>query len=169
MSNARQRDLEVNRAAHTHLTQLQRDWVWFAPKCRQGLWRAANQVGKSEAQGYDLALYARNLHPRQRHFGPLNIMLVSHSFEQMDPMLGKLWSYLPRNEVDPKLRYSKGYGIRGAKQPVIKLVDGPGAGTIIVLATYKQGAERIMGGQYHRIGIDEPCPIAVYGLSLIHI
>lgn len=136
---------------------------WLRVDQQLAIWRAGNQIGKSYAQAYDIALSATGRHPRQTHRPPVRILVVSYSLEQMDPLLEKLWALMPKDEIDPKVSYAPGSGLRGYKQPHIKIVSGPGAGSVIHFATYKQGSKRIAGGTYHRIYLDEPPPETVYG------
>lgn len=148
--------------AHFRPTSAQRRWLGIED--RICLWRAANQVGKSYVQAWDLVAFCRGGHGyRSTRKPPVRVLVVSYSWEQMDPLLEKLWQWLPKHEIDPKVRYEPGDGIRGYKNPHIKFVSGPGAGSVIYFATYKQGSKRIAGGSYHLIVLDEPPPESVYG------
>lgn len=146
------------------LTRPQRDWI--AVESRVAIWRGGNQLGKSWGMAIDLVLFARGQHPWQlkepRHRAPCKIMVVSYSWSQMEPFVGKIWALLPKHEIDPALSFIEGKGLRGSKEMVITLVDGPGRGSIIQLATYKQGAGRIAGGTFHRAYLDEPPPQNVF-------
>jgi phage terminase large subunit-like protein len=87
----------------------------------------------------------------------------------MDPLCEKLWNFLDPGEVDDRVTYSPGEGFRGFREPHIPFVSGPGnptrgkVGSVLHFATYKQGAKRIAGGQFHGIAADEPMPEAVFG------
>ena len=148
--------------AHFRPTSEQRDWLRLED--RLVLWRAANQIGKSYAQAWDIVAVARGNHPyRATPRAPVRILVVSYSWEQMDPLLEKLWLFLPKAEIDPKVRYEPGDGLRGYKTPHVTFIDGPGKGSVIYFATYKQGSKRIAGGSYHLIILDEPPPESVWG------
>lgn len=128
------------------------------------LWRGGNSIGKSWAHAWDTIHFARGSHPwKPRRPGPVKIMLLGYSLAQMDPLLEKLWMLLPKGEIDPKLYRQEGNGIRGLKEMTVPFVRGPGAGSAIYIATYEQGASRVMGFQGHRLGLDEPPPASVYG------
>jgi phage terminase large subunit-like protein len=150
--------------ATQRLTQPQRDWL--AVEARVAIWRGGNQLGKSMGMAVDLVLFARGQHPWQkkepRHRAPVRILVVSYSWSQMEPFIGKIWALLPPAEIDPALSYVEGKGLRGSKEMVITLIDGPGRGSQITLATYKQGAGRIAGGTFHRAYLDEPPPQNVF-------
>lgn len=131
---------------------------------RKLLWRGGNSIGKTFAHCLHIIHLARGTHPWQRVApGPKQLMLAGYSFGQMDPLCRALWSMLPKEEVDPKISYVPRQGFRGYKEPVIPLVRGPGAGSVIAFATYKQGSSRIMGDQLHYFGMDEPPPSGVWG------
>jgi phage terminase large subunit-like protein len=137
---------------------------WLACTQRYALWRGGNSIGKSVAQAQDIVMTARGVHPyRHRPTGPVTIMVVGYSWAQMDPLLEKLWDYLPKDEIDPKCRYEPANGIRGFKEPVIPFVSGPGKGSEIRFATYEAGSGRIMGIQVDAAYLDEPPPADVYG------
>lgn len=81
---------------------------------------------------------------------------MGYSWQSMDQLLRYVWMFLPKHEVDPRLRYEKGGGIRGFKEPRIPLVAGPGKGSVIHLRTYRQGTESIASLRCHYAGLDEP-------------
>ena len=127
------------------------------------LWVGGNSIGKSWGHAFDLVHFARGSHPfRQVPRGERKLMVAGFSFSQMDPLMEKLWAMLPKGEIHPKLYYAVGQGIKGFKEPIIPFVRGPGRGSAIYLATYQQGADRIMGFQGHRLSFDEPPPSEVY-------
>lgn len=131
---------------------------------RIALWRDSNGVGKSVA----LALLAHDCCRGFDRFGtglikkPSSVMVSGTSWEQMTPLMEKLWEFAPRDELSPKQRWDPGRAITG-KPPRLVYVDGPGAGNVIQLATYKQGSTRIAGFQVGGMILDEPPPEAFYG------
>jgi phage terminase large subunit-like protein len=150
--------------SYLRLTDPQR--AWLSVTARLALWRGANQIGKSHGQAADILLAARDTHPyRQvrRRKGPVKLLVVSESWAQMDPLCEKLWELLPKDEIDPKVKYVPGQGIQGFKERVIPFTSGPGKGSVIYLATYQQGAGRIAGSSVHGAYLDEPPPESVYG------
>lgn len=148
---------ELGELARPRLTQPQLDFC--SHPARKLLWRGGNSIGKSYGHAFQIIQAIRC----NRHFnGPIEIMLAGYSFAQMDPLLSKLWSLLPKGEIAPQLYRVAGQGIRGFKEPVIPFVAGPGAGSTIYLATYKQGPERIQGFQGHQLSFDEPPPEDIY-------
>lgn len=130
------------------------------------LWVGGNSIGKSWGHAWDLVHFARGTHPwRPTPSGFRKVAVAGYSFAQMDPLLEKLWMMLPKGEIHPKLYYAPGQGIKGFKEPVVPFVSGPGAGSVIYLFTYQQGASRIMGFQGHRLSLDEPPPENIYAES----
>jgi phage terminase large subunit-like protein len=131
---------------------------------RKLLWRGGNSIGKTFAHVLHILHFARGTHPWQATpRGPKQLMLAGYSFAQMDPLCRALWAIIPKDEIDPKVTYAPRQGFRGYKEPVIPFIRGPGAGSVIAFATYKQGAGRIMGDQLHYFGMDEPPPEGVWG------
>jgi len=134
---------------------------------RECLLRGGNKIGKSLLLALHAIHTARGSHPyRQVASVPVRVLVVGESWEQMDGLLELLWELLPKHEIDPKVNYSQGAGFSGYKRPHIKFIRGPGKGSVIYFATYKQGAKRIAGGKYHLIILDEPPPDKVYGECL---
>jgi phage terminase large subunit-like protein len=156
-------DDSQNRALDdARLTDPQR--LWVSVPDRLALWRGGNQLGKSFAQAFDIVHTVRGTHPyRPVPPGPVRVLVVSESWTQMDPLCEKLWALLPKDEIDERVRYEQGGGFRGFKEPRIPIVAGPGAGGVIIFATYKQGSGRIAGGSFHAAYLDEPPPESVYG------
>lgn len=128
------------------------------------IWRAGNQLGKSFALAADIVWTARGDHPfRQVAQAPTRIMVVSYSDDQMKPLMWKIWQFLDPTHIDPKLSCTEGGGLRGYKAPHIRFVGGPGKGSIITFATYKQGTQRIAGWTGDAVFCDEPMSQTVYG------
>lgn len=150
---------------HPRLTDPQR--AFASSTDRKMLWRGGNSIGKSWGHAWDLVHFIRGTHPyRAVPAGRRTAIVAGYSFAQMDPLMEKLWAALPKGEIHPKLYYAQGQGIKGFKEPVIPFVAGPGKGSVIYLATYEQGAGRIMGAQVHRVSLDEPPPSSVYAEAL---
>jgi len=151
--------------ARPRLAQWQIDYC--SATDRKLLSRGGNSIGKSYVHAWDDINFIRGTNPwRKVPKGPRFIILCGYSFAQMDPLLRMLWMLLPKDEVDSRLYYQPGNGIMGFKIPAIPFVSGPGAGGCIFLATYEQGAGRIMGAQVHRISLDEPPPEEVYAEAI---
>jgi len=137
--------------------------AFLSETARIALWRDGNQLGKSYALALETIARARGIHPihgkvrrSKRSF------LLGYSWEQMEPLQDKLWQLLPKDEIDPGHEYDPGRGIRG-KPPRIAFVRGPGAGSVINLATYKQGAKRLAGPTVGFVGMDEPPEGGLFG------
>jgi phage terminase large subunit-like protein len=127
------------------------------------LWRDGNQLGKSWALALELLHRCRGTHPYKRtHRPPIRALVISVSFEQMAPLMEKIWALAPKDELSDKCGYDPGRGITG-KPPRLVFTTGPGAGSVITFATYAQGATRIAGGTYHVIVMDEPPTESVWG------
>jgi len=58
---------------------------------RYVLWRAGNQIGKSHALARLIIKFCRGDLPWQKHRPPVEILVVSYSWEQMDPLCEKIW------------------------------------------------------------------------------
>jgi phage terminase large subunit-like protein len=138
--------------------------AWLKVRHPIAIWRGGNQLGKSWGLALDIVLFATGRHPHdQTHRGPLQIVVASESWAQMDPLARKLWELLPKDQIDPKCYYAPGQGIKGYKEPVVPFVSGPSKGTTITLLTYAQGSARLAGGTYHRAYCDEPPPEQFWG------
>ena len=129
--------------------------------------RGANQIGKTLLAAIFMLMEIRGCNPfrPRRHAGPLNLMLVSESLAMMNRpggVLEKLWELLPKDEIDDRVYYERGFGLRGAKEPRIVFTRGPGAGSVIDLFRYEQGTRKLAGFTGHGIVLDEPCPSNVY-------
>lgn len=137
-------------------TDAQARWLAFGGKLQ--LWRAANQVGKSRAQAKKALHMIRRTGPfADRPPGPVRILVISISKEQMEPLHAKFWELLPKDEVDRSVNFRPGFGFVGKPARVV-FDRGPGAGSLIMFATYSQGANRIEGGTWDVIILDEPPP-----------
>jgi phage terminase large subunit-like protein len=131
------------------------------------LWRDANGVGKSIA----LAILAhdacrghgRFTNPIKRP--PVKVIVCGVSWDQMVPLMEKIWDYAPKDEIDPRNNFEPGRGITG-KPPRIVYTSGPGKGSVISFATYKQGSQRIAGAQVALVILDEPPPELFLGEAL---
>lgn len=127
------------------------------------LWRAANQVGKSRGQAKKVIHFIRRTGPyRNRAPGPVKVMVMSFSKEQMEPLMEKLWELLPRDEIAPSVDFEPGFGFRG-KPPRITFTSGQGKGSLIIFATYKQGSRRAAGGTFDVVILDEPVEERIWG------
>lgn len=126
-------------------------------------WVDGNQLGKSFANAFDILHVARGTHPfRRNRPGAVEIVVISVSFEQMEPLMEKLWSLIPKGEIDPSNGFTKGRGITG-KPPRLVFTSGPGKGSVIKFATYKQGTTRIAGLTADLVALDEPPDEGLYG------
>jgi phage terminase large subunit-like protein len=159
---------ERSKLATVRLTGPQR--AFASNPARKLIWRGANTIGKSVGLAWHVIHALRGTHPfLALPKPPVRILLVSESWAQMDPLCEKLWSFIPRDEIDDRVSYAPGQGFRGYKEPHIPFVTGPGnptknrVGSVLHFATYKQGAARIAGGQFHGVAADEPMPEAVFG------
>jgi phage terminase large subunit-like protein len=138
---------------------------------RKLVWRGPNTVGKSVALAKLAVDVLRGTHPVLNAYRPpVRLLVVSESWTQMDPLCEKLWSMIPRDEIDDRVDYAPGEGFSGFKEKHIPFVRGPGnptgkrgRGSVLHFATYAQGAKRIAGGQFHGILGDEPMPETVFG------
>lgn len=127
------------------------------------LWRDGNRLGKSYALAYELLHRARGTHPHKTtHRPPIRALVISVSLDQIIPLMEALWTLAPKDELSVKCGFDPGRGLVG-KPPRLVFARGPGAGSVISFATYKQGSTRIAGGEYQFIGMDEPPPEAMFG------
>lgn len=131
---------------------------------KRKLWRDANQfLGKSYYLAWDILHRLRGTHPYvQSHRAPIRALVISVSLDQMLPLMEKLWMLAPKDELAPNCGFEPGRGITG-KPPRLVFTSGPGAGSVLTFATYKQGATRIAGGTYHLVAMDEPPTESMYG------
>lgn len=143
-------------------TDWQRDYL--EDESPAALIRGGNQIGKTIAKHAELIHRCRGTHPFKRtHRPPINAIVMSESWDQMGQAGGymaKLWELLPKDEIDPKIRFEPGRGITG-KPPRIVFTDGPGKGSVITFGTYRQGASRVAGATVHFVDLDEPGPESV--------
>lgn len=129
--------------------------------------RAANRIGKTFVLAADIAHDIRGTNPYRprRRAGPSNALFVGESIQQMSRPGGPIetiWHMLPRHEIDPAVRYVRGKGLRGLKDPAIPIVRGPGAGSVIMFGTYRQSAAVYAGFSADRVDCDEPTPEHIY-------
>lgn len=130
---------------------------------RTAIWRDGNRLGKSWALAYEVIARCRGRHPFKRtHPPPIRALIVGHSLEQMEPLMAAIWRFLPKHEIDDRCGFDPGRGITG-KPPRIVFTSGPGAGSVVSFATYRQGSQRVAGGAYHFIGCDEPATESMFG------
>lgn len=125
---------------------------------KNGVWRGGNDTSKTYTHAVHVVHIARGTHPWRDNLPPppVEILLMGYSWQSMDMLLRYVWHFLPRDEVDRRIRYEVGGGIRGFKEPRIPIVGGPGKGSVIHLRTYRQGTESIAGLRCHYAGLDEP-------------
>lgn len=146
---------------HVALTIPQRAFV--SCNDREACWRDGNQLGKSFALAYIILHLCRGTHPWMKaRRPPFKVLVISISFEQMIPLMEKIWSLVPKDEIDPDNGFEEGRGITG-KPPRIVFTSGPGKGSVISFATYKAGSTRVAGGTYDLVVLDEPPPESMYG------
>ena len=158
------------RLEYEGVTAAQDRWAHFAAElhragksCKRQLWRAANQCGKSRGSAKKILHFIRGTGPyADRKPGPKKVLIMSFSKEQMEPLMEKLWDLLPKDEIGPEVAFEPGFGFRG-KPPRITLTSGPGAGSLIVFATYKQGSRRAAGGTFDVVVLDEPVEERIWG------
>ncbi len=139
------------------LTQAQIDYASLLDPF--ALYRGGNQLGKTTVMLWDMIHTCRGTHPYRQPFRPpVNVIFMGESWEQMGRVGGpmeKLWQLLPKDEIDPRNRLDPGRGITG-KPPRIVFTDGPGKGSVIGFATYRQGAKPQAGSTLHGCYLDEP-------------
>jgi len=127
------------------------------------LWRDGNRLGKSRWLAWDTIQRCRGTHPYGRyHRPPIRALVIGVSVEQMEPLMRAIWDLVPKGEIDRRNSYDPGRGITG-KPPRIVFVAGPGKGSVISFATYRQGSTRIAGAGLHLVVMDEPPPESMYG------
>ena len=127
------------------------------------LWRAANQVGKSRGLAKKLIHFIRRTGPyADRRPGPVKVMVMSFSREQMVPLHEKLWELLPKDEIGEGVQFEPGFGFRG-KPPRILFTSGEAKGSVLIFATYKQGSRRAAGGTFDVVALDEPVEERIWG------
>ena len=142
------------------------DWqkTYLSDDAPSVLLRKGNQIGGTTAKHAEIIHRCRGTHPFKRtHRPPINAIVLSESWEQMGQAGGymqKLWELLPKDEIDPKVRFEPGRGITG-KPPRIVFTSGPGKGSVITFGTYRQGASRVAGSTVHFIDLDEPGPESI--------
>jgi hypothetical protein len=97
-----------------------------------------------------------------RRPGPVKILVVSISKEQMEPLHSKIWELLPKDQIADDVEFTPGYGFRG-KPPRVTFTAGEGKGSVITFATYAQGSRRVAGGTFDVVACDEPLPERLFG------
>lgn len=140
---------------------------WLADDSLNKLALTANQVGKTTCTAADIVMEIRGTNPyrARRWTGPINVIMVGESIEQMSMEGGpleKLWEMIPKDEIDPRVTFERGFGIRGLKYPALPFIRGPGAGSVIRIRTYGQSDQSFAGATVHVVWCDEPAPESVY-------
>lgn len=131
---------------------------------RLALWRGGNQMGKSHGLAYDVVHSLLGTHPyRPVRKPPVKLVVAGESWSSMDPLLEKIWDFLPKDQIDERCYYDPGGGIRGFKDPRVPIVSGPAKGSLLVLRTYGQGAKKLAGRTLHGGYCDEPPPPSFLG------
>lgn len=152
---------ERRRIDYERWTQPQADWE--ALRGKNIIWRAANQIGKTRGTVKKALNFIRRKGSyRHRRPGPVRVLVISVSKEQMEPLHRKFWELLPRDEIEDGVDFIEGYGFRG-KPPRITFKAGEGKGSLIQFATYRQGGQRIAGGTWDVVILDEPVPEKIFG------
>lgn len=154
-------DAEADPGQHVFLTAPQREWLQV--RSRFGLLRGGNQIGKSTVQACDLWAFIRGEHPVQTHAPPVQIAVGVYSWAQGDSFIRRIWELRRKGEVDPRIRYVPKQGLMGQKYPALRIVSGPGRGSVVMFFTYEQGTQRIAGETLHRVYLDEPPTQQIYG------
>ena len=123
---------------------------------KEALWRDGNQLGKSFALARLIVDVCMGVHPtikRRR----AKVLVVSVSFEQMAPLMEKIWQLAPKAKLKFG-EFDEGRGFCGKPPRVI--FDN---GATITFATYGQGSTRVAGGTYDLVCMDEPPTEGMYG------
>lgn len=126
------------------------------------VWVDGNAVGKSFGLAWEVISIILGRHPAYKRPRPVRVLVIGTSYEQMVPLMEKLWLLAPKTDLDPSCGFEQGRGITG-KPPRLIFTEGPGRGSEILFATYRAGAQRIAGGQYDVVVLDEPPPESMYG------
>ncbi len=149
---------------YVHLTGPQEDWVRRDDP--EAYWIDGNALGKSFAAAWDAVAYCTGTHPfkKKRGGGPVHGLVIGYSFEQMLPLMEKLWALTPKNRVHPSCGFVEGHGFVG-KIPRLIFID-PETGRItgrITFKTYRGRSAAVAGGQYDFVICDEPPPPSIIG------
>lgn len=129
--------------------------------------RAANQLGKTHVCCWEVVADVLGTNPfrARRWSGPINVTIVGRSIEQMSmegAIMERLWSMLPKGDIDPRVSFVRGRGIVGTKYPAIRFTSGPGVGSVIRFRTYEQDPQTHAGSVAHKYILDEPAPEQIY-------
>jgi len=125
------------------------------------LW-GANQIGKTLTILDDAILRLLGRHPLQRHRPPCRIGLGGKSWPQMAATMRQLWSTVDPRWFKKAIRYEGGQ-LKGQRYAIFDVIDGPGKGGELCMATNEQGADVVQGWQVHHWGQDEPLSEQFYG------
>lgn len=147
---------------YVHLTSAQDEFDRY--DCPEAAWVDGNALGKSFELAYLVHRFVRGEHPtmRKRGLGAARVLVIGYSYEQMIPLMEKLWQLSTKGDLDDSCAYTDGMGIVG-KPPRLTFKSGPAKGALVAFATYKAGSRRIAGGQWDLIVCDEPGPREVFG------
>lgn len=135
----------------------QMDWLvpqdaFLRCQSRFKLLRAGNQVGKSFAGLAECIFIALGRHPyRPPRQGPQKIWLVCAGKSQSIAIQSKLWSLVPKAEVDPRQRFDEATGF-GGHHPCLRFKNG----SVIWVKTTSQGALHLSGSSLDHVLFDEP-------------
>jgi hypothetical protein len=127
-----------------------------------GVFWGANQVGKTVFLVDDAILRLIGRHPLQRHRPPCRVGIGGKSWPQMAATLKALWATVDPRWFRKAIRYEGGQ-LKGQRYAIYDVVDGPGKGGELCLATNEQGPDVIQGWQVHHWAQDEPLSEAFYG------
>jgi hypothetical protein len=132
--------------------------------CPTAAWVDGNAVGKSFELAYLVHRFIRGEHPtmRKRGIGPARVLVMGYSYEQMIPLMEKLWMLATKADLNDNCGFTDGKGIIG-RPPRLTFQSGPARGALIAFATYEAGARRVAGGQWDLIVCDEPGQREVFG------
>lgn len=111
----------------------------------------------------ELVYAARGVHPYRRvKRAPTHTVVVGVSLDQMSALMKRIWQLVPKGELDPRCGFDPGRGFTG-KPPRLVWKSGPGKGSVLNVATYKQGPQRVAGFTIDGVVMDEPPPKGMYG------
>ena len=137
-------------------TPAQRAWLSDASPAK--LFRSGNQLGKTTAQIVECVSRCLGRHPfYSTPDPPVEVWLVTHSWEQSIQLQSKIWDMVPRSELADDTEYRPGRGFRG-KTPLVVFKNG----SVLRIRTCSQGSLGLSGSTISFVGIDEPPTQAVW-------